>query len=125
MPYWEAFRKPERKRREIDWGDVFERIVAGFMILIVVGGFAFVGWAIWDDCNKVHIENSVTSGTVVDMGSYLPGGKTTRKQYGYWIRVTNGEHTATWDVSDTYYSMVQIGDHVEKGILPMEVSGNE
>ena len=119
MPYWEAFRKPEKKKREIDWGELVSRIGAGFMILLIVGGLAFVGWAIWDDCNKAHIENSVTSGIVVDMGEYVPGRNA--RMYGCWLRVTNGEHTATWDVSDTYYNRVQVGDYVEKGVLP-EVS---
>lgn len=124
MPYWEAFRKPERKRRKIDWEEVFGHIGAWVMILILVGGFAFIGWAAWDDCNKAHIRNSVTSGVVVDMGSYIPGRKTA-KMYGYWLRVTNGEHTVTWDVSDTYYNRVQVGDYVEKGVLPEEVTGDE
>lgn len=123
MPYWEAFLKPEKKRLWIDWSDMVWKIGAGFMILLLVGLFALVGWAVWDDCNNFHIKNSVTSGVVVDMGSYVPG--KTAKMYGYWLRVTNGEYTATWDVSDTYYNRVQVGDHVEKGVLPEEVSGDD
>lgn len=74
-------------------------------------GFVF-GTAIEEEKQK----ESVTAGIVVDMGSYTTG-RGTRK-YAYWLAVRDRGITVTWDVSDTYYNRVQIGDHVEKGVLP-------
>lgn len=120
MPYWEAFRKPEKPKRQIDWSMFWENVRAVLTVLFIIGIFGgalfFVGYLIWDDCNSAQRNNSVTAGIVVDMGAYVPG--KVARQYGYWLSVDGGDYVATWDVSDEYYSRVQIGDWVEKGVLP-------
>ena len=59
------------------------------------------------------IEQKPNWGTVIDKGSYAPG-KYARK-YAYWVDVVagTGERT-TWDVSDTFYQSVEVGDYVRR-----------
>ena len=120
MPYWKAFRKPEKPKRQIDWDLVWENtkaVLCGILAFAIIGGvIAGIVLLIVSDTEEDRRNASVTAGTVVDMGAYVPGKVT--KQYGYWLNVDGGDYVATWDVSDEYYSRVQIGDWVEKGVLP-------
>ena len=54
-----------------------------------------------------------TWGTVTDKGAYVPG-KYSRK-YAYWVDVVadTGERM-TWEVSDTFYQSVEVGDYVRR-----------
>jgi len=120
MPYWEAFRKPGKPKRQIDWDSVWETtksVLCAVLAFIIIGGLIFgIIMLIVSDIEEDRLNDSVTAGTVVDMGAYTPG--RSQRQYGYWLNVDGGDYVATWDVSDEYYSRVQIGDWVERGVLP-------
>ena len=100
-------------RYDVSWDD----IGAVLWTLVIVGLFGFVGWLIF----KPDPRDAITSGIVVDKGTIRPG--KTKDWYSYWVEVESNEVKVTWEISDTYYERVSIGDYVEKGKLPEEDDG--
>ena len=115
-------RKESRWDRFKDWAyynDFWQYFGAAIVILIIIGGLGFVGWLIF----KPDPRDAITSGIVVDKGTIRPGKY--KDWYSYWVEVESNEVKVTWEISDTYYERVSIGDYVEKGKLPEEVSGDD
>lgn len=110
MPYWEAYRKPEK--RKIDWEDVWGTVGAIVMIAIFIAAFVFVGFLFKTDMDKEALANSVTEGLVLDKGHSIGGKSVTT--YSCWVQVRNGDDVVIWHVSDDFYDSVNVGDWVKR-----------
>lgn len=107
--------KKTRWQRFKEWAyynEFWQNVGATIVILILIGLLGFVGWLIF----KPDPGDAITSGIVVDKGSIRPGRSS--DWYSYWVEVESNEVKVTWEISDTYYERVSIGDYVEKGKLP-------
>ena len=103
MPEW------ERQSRRQERIENIQMVVGALVLIAIVVAGLFLLRFIFQETTK-PLPNW---GTVTDKGSYLQG-KNVRK-YAYWVDVVadTGERM-TWDVSDTFYQSVEIGDYVKR-----------
>ena len=110
MPYWEAYRKPSR--RKIDWEDVWCTVGAIVMIAILIAAFVVLGVYIKNQSDKNALAQSITEGLVLDKGHSIWGKSVTT--YSCWVQVQNGNDVVIWHVSDDFYDGVNVGDWVKR-----------
>ena len=99
----------ERQSRRQDRIEIIQMAVGALVIIAIAVAVLFLLRFIFQETT----EPLPNWGTVTDKGAYLPG-KYARK-YAYWVEVVadTGERM-TWDVSDTFYQSVEIGDYVKR-----------
>lgn len=104
--------KPSLWERFTNWcwtHDFLEKLLSAILILAFVGFAVFFSWLLL----KPEAADSVTKGVIVDMGHYNPGKYA--KQYSCWVVVESADGVkATWDISDSYYETLEIGDEIQK-----------
>ena len=124
--WYEKPQKPKRRRRKIDWGDVFSAIGAVTLILFAV---ALVGLLVYGIVYE--IQNNLDAGTLVDKyhqdahvshyTSWIQSGKvripvrrTSRHPESWWFVVEAENKRDYWQVSEDFYNSAEVGDYVER-----------
>ena len=109
MTYAEQKAERERQWRRLNRRENL-KLVGGCLLLIAVVIAVLFLFKFLVDQTTVPKPNW---GTVTDKGAYAPG-KYSMK-YVYWVDVVadTGERM-TWDVSDTFYQSVEVGDYVRR-----------
>lgn len=109
------FEKPRKKSkwdRFKEWcydNDFWQKVGAAIVFIALIGSIiALIAWACSPEPGDL-----ITEGVIIDMGHYVPGRRA--RQYGCWIKIRSDDGTVgTWDVSDTVYGAMSIGDWVVK-----------
>lgn len=103
-------KKESRWERFKEWcyyNDFWQKVGAAILVLALIGGV--IAFAVWVHDSEPH----VTEGVIIDMGHYVPG--RSMMQYGCWIKIRSDDGAVrTWDVSDTVYEKLSIGDWVKR-----------
>ena len=110
-PMTYAEREAERERQWRRWNRMENLKMVGAFILFIAAIIAvlFLLRFLVDQTAVLQPD----WGTVTDKGAYVPGKYS--KKYAYWVDVVadTGERM-TWDVSDTFYQSVEVGDYVRR-----------
>jgi len=106
------YEKPSRWYRFKEWcyyNDFWQKVCEAIVFIAIIGGFILlISWAAEPESGDL-----ITEGVIIDMGRYTPGRYA--RQYACWIKIqSNDGIVGTWDVSDTVYETMSIGDWVEK-----------